>query len=341
MYRFEELNTDYYMKKNDEKGTVDSSSRRSLNMVYFFMTEMCSQIDDMYTYKHSFNADFEKHPLYRLAENMDFDLIKTNSNKYSEIMELYICLIKLTINNRDEESFQKARAIFKNIYSSFSSWGKLDIYASLISACIKLEILDKRKYTKESFQIQREMVENNIYSDPVKSPMNMHMYRRCILLAEIHKDFEWMERFIRENTHKLPPEFRENMENFSNAIYSFGKGKYSDSLKYAGRISFEMFAFKYDLKMLLLKIYYELNHTEQTLSMIESYRHFLSDNRSLSEIKKETQRNFIQFTADLLRMKTDREYSGINIIRRRLEQTNTVSEKEWLLEKINEIEASN
>ena len=91
-----------------------------------------------------------------------------------------------------------------------------------------------------------------------------------------------------------------------------------------------------DIKSWTLKNYYELEYFEQAFSLIDSYKHFLTKNKSLSDHFRERHMNFLKFSEELFKIK-----SRINVkpdagIKKHLDNTVNIVHKEWLSEKISE-----
>ena len=82
------------------------------------------------------------------------------------------------------------------------------------------------------------------------------------------------------------PEYRENMKNYSYARLYFEKGQFDEALNFLSKVKYDNFALKYDIRVLMLRIYYELHYTEEALSLIDTFRHFIAENKSLSQQKK-------------------------------------------------------
>lgn len=73
------------------------------------------------------------------------------------------------------------------------------------------------------------------------------------------------------------------MYNFSYAHLHFTKENYQSALEYIGKVNYDLFIFKMDARVLLMKIYYELSYFEQIISLLDSTSHFLRNTKEFSE----------------------------------------------------------
>jgi hypothetical protein len=183
----------------------------------------------------------------------------------------------------------------------------------------------------------KEMLENNAFSASKDLPMSPSKFRNILIAALDAKEYQWCEDFIRVYIRYLPDEHRENMFNYSFAKICFAKRQFEESLTFLIKVKYEMFALKYDIKALTLCIYYELGYFEEVLSLIDTFKHFISDNKSLSERRKEVQSNFVYFVSELFKAKAGNKEIDLIKLRKKITETNSVLNKPWLLEKTSEL----
>jgi hypothetical protein len=72
------------------------------------------------------------------------------------------------------------------------------------------------------------------------------------------------------------------------AQIDFRKGNYEAVVSKLQEVRTDQVYIKMDTKNLLLMTYYELNYIDSVLALIDSYKHFLSDNKYLTKIHKDT-----------------------------------------------------
>ena len=95
--------------------------------------------------------------------------------------------------------------------------------------------------------------------------------------------------------------------------------------------------YKTEMKILSLIIFYEQNNFVSALGVIDSYRHFLSNDALIPDIRKERNYNFLKFTNDLIKVKENGVLNEAFGLEFEIKNTPNTYEKEWLLKKTKEL----
>jgi hypothetical protein len=158
-----------------------------------------------------------------------------------------------------------------------------------------------------------------------------------LFLAKRLRRLDIVNKLLKENSGRLNPKERYNMINFGYAFYYFETGDYERSLGYVNKIKMDYFIYKYDVKSLMLRIYYELGYFEEGLSLIHTYREFLRKDEFLSDNRKFRHKNFIRFVERLILFRTGSVQSDVSFVMDKVFKTEEVSYKNWLLSKFSSI----
>jgi hypothetical protein len=87
----------------------------------------------------------------------------------------------------------------------------------------------------------------------------------------------------------------------------------------------------------MMQIYYEMGLTEELLSLTDTYKHFLHNDKLIADNQKTAILSFVNFLLSLYKIKNGMQ-SNITPERMRKELTDTRTfEKPWLMEKLNEL----
>jgi len=87
----------------------------------------------------------------------------------------------------------------------------------------------------------------------------------------------------------------------------------------------------------MLKIYYEQGSYESAISLIDTFSHFLSKNKSVSAIDKERFGKFLKFLSLLIKIQTGSvSIKDINL-KKEITDSVVVNSKRWLLKKSEEL----
>ena len=339
-YEMEQIKREAYNLKYGQRAGIEVLSQASGDFIYFFFMEISRQLEEMIVLNHNWNAGFESGITYEFLRNLGLDNIlkylKNNSYENSGLIELYISHIKQMINFRDEEQFAELKILFKKYSYLLSRWGKYNMYLALANACIRLQEVNENKYTVELLELYKEQLSNNLHTAFGGTFMEQDLFRNILINALKLKKFDWAENYLQKYLPGLQPEHTENMKNFSYSNLSFEKGDFESALKYLSLVKYDTFVFKFDVRTLMLKIYLELGYYEQTRSLIDSFRHFILENTSITEYIKMVHLNFIKFVNEIMRLKeSKKEFDPGRLINEiTLSQARN---KEWLIEKIYEL----
>ena len=114
-YEMLQLKREISQSTNDTKGTIENLSQEAVSFLYFTLLEISRHLEEMAVFNHNLNANFENHLTFKVMEYFDLEKIKNFllENKYdnSEIAELFIIHIKLLIDYKNEELFEKFRKL--------------------------------------------------------------------------------------------------------------------------------------------------------------------------------------------------------------------------------------
>ena len=151
------------------------------------------------------------------------------------------------------------------------------------------------------------------------------------------KEINWTENFIKENQNFLETDYKYETVSLTTGMLHFAKRNFEQSLTELEKINFENCHHKMHLRNLTLQIYYELNYYEPALSIIDSYRHFLSRELTISELYKDYNINFVKYFSELLKIKMETTEKDAGELAYEIDKSPEFANKEWLIEKIEEL----
>lgn len=154
----------------------------------------------------------------------------------------------------------------------------------------------------EFLEHYKKQIDENVFTDPYGG-LNIYSYSNIIKMAGRLSDHKLIK-FVKDNFFDLLlPEFKENMNFFTDAFYNYSKRNWEKSLESAMKIKADHFIFKYDLRDLQSMLYYELNDFESFTYLMDTHKHFLKKNKSVSKQYKNWYDIFISSVFRLLKIK--------------------------------------
>lgn len=323
---------------------ISESIKKNIELKIFEFFQSISVIMvNILNYKDNYNLDFSGNLLEHFLNDFNFKnfINKLGHHRFSfenpEIAEIYCCLI-LTINdNKDEYYYSKLKnLILKNI-NYFSRTEKYNLLI-VLSNCTSMKsvTVNREKYLYELFELYRLRYSSGLYAFSDNRPMSIVFFYSAIRLAITCRELQWTEDFINNASYKLPEKEQVIMKNFALAELNFAKNNFKEAFSYLSKIQFKNIAFNYEFRALQLQIYYELNEIDAAEYALDSFKHFLNKNKSVSDYFKTSSSEFISLFSKLIKYKN----SVKQIIPNTFEQeliNSSIPQKEWFRKKLNEL----
>ncbi len=349
--RFRIETDSFYMnlsaRKVLKRSFVESESDRLINgIVYimsYFVIESIKHNDTLLKYSRSYNIKKNINKVSNFLEIFNIEkmvsYIRNNSSLEVPVIEVYYNLLKAFINFDNDKFYMEFK---KSLLTCSGNLGINDnhfLFGRLLDYCVLKKITGSNSsfdLDSEIFELHEIFVRREYYKTKLNSYMPFDLYRNVLINSITVKNLTYMEEFINKYTMKLNPEHITNVENYSYALLNFERGFFHEALQYLNRIKFDQFIYKIDMKNLSLKIYYELEQFESAISVIDTYKHFIKNNVLVSDNKRITHSNFINFTSNLIQYRTGSKKINLNYITEKIKNSKNTFNKEWILDKINE-----
>lgn len=321
---------------------LKSADSRSINFIYFTLIKLIEQALEYRTAGDLNNIDTGLNPISRFISNIDLDnIVNTiikNKLEHSRIIEMYYMMYQMITKEKDKYYYRLKELLRQNYKTLSPSW-RFAVYLKMLDYCIIRSRGEKtnNQYDLEQHKLRRFMIEKGIYSFS-GSRMNPNFFRNTVTNGLILKKFEWVESFVTEKLEKLPPEHRINLKNYSLALISFEKGAFEKALEYASNVKLINFILKLDIKVLSLKIYYELNVIEPAVASASSFRKFLTGNKEIPEVFRKRHQEFLHFYNELVKIKSGMKGPDIRYLKNQLDSRKGFKDDIWVLNKLNELE---
>jgi hypothetical protein len=261
--------------------------------------------------------------------------IKPEQFKNIPLINIYINLLMMHINPGEESHFNKAVEMIETADIS---------YDELIEAFINIENYCKTKirlghveYEKILFKIYKIELDRNCYL--LNNRMPHKLYRNIIDLALRLDEPDWTKDFIEKHNKELDAEFQENSYLYSTALLEFYKKNFEKSLEILSRVRYDEIYHKLEIKCFTAAIYYELNHEDSLLSSLDSFRHFINNDKLIPEARKESYTNFIKVVKKMNNLKNSnkRDIIEVKILADKVKKTEQVQNRQWIEKKVQEL----
>ena len=256
---------------------------------------------------------------------------------YAPLIEVYFYKLKTIEEPEKTEYFFKLKESLLKILPIMDREEKHNLFNYLATYCSVRVNKKDSKFIKEGLEVYKSMLENNAYSISDNENMQILTYRNIYLYCYNIEETVWFREFIEKFTDKLNSEHRDDMRNLAYAYLNIINKEFETALVYVSKINHEFFLLKTDVKNLLLFLYYELDYVDQAYSLVDSYKHFLTNTKEISDTHKELFNNFLKNYFDLLKIKSGQSKEDPSFCIKKIEKETKIVSKNWLLSKANEL----
>lgn len=325
--KFTSIQNGYYLN-TDESSFVDGLQNELNDLIEFFLTGVLLQYIRLSEWSRQHNKKFDLKFYDEILKYMSADV----GNEVT-LYSMYFNMLML-LNTEDENYFKKliiSRDILK------AKLGKIDDYnVQIVSMqyCHKKVMKGFLEYRKQMFEITKKLLADDLIPEGFIEP---YFFTNIVRNASVLKEFKWLENFLDEYKHRLNPELSEEITNYSLAMIETAKGNFENSLTYFSKIKIERSNMKLEMKNLLIVIYYELNFTEELISLIDTNKHFLQRDKSVSENSRQLSLKLMNFVSELLKIRTRSRKISSHGLKKEIEGSDYFIFKEWLLKKTDEL----
>jgi hypothetical protein len=338
-YNFNIVN-DKLIQKKKIYPPIEKLTNSSTYLTIYFITEIICQYLNYIVYSEKFNSPTHNY-LRAILDSLNMDEIYREirgKNDCDFILNIYINLYKMFSEPGQHANFFKYKALIDENSRSLSGDEIAFHYSKLISYCIlqRERTYEDVDYNTELFELYESSLKNKYYKSAKYPYLSPALYRDILLFGLNLKKFDWVKDFIDKFSSEVHPNEIKSIYNFGRAFYNFELGNFSDSLDFVNKISIDHFIYKYDLKNLRLRIFYELDYTEEALYITHSYKEFLRNNDLLSDGRKKRYRNFIKYYEKLVFIKTGNN-KDVDFFKYEISNNPELQYKDWFLKKIDEL----
>ncbi|HMQ70032.1 MAG TPA: hypothetical protein PKC58_13705 [Ignavibacteria bacterium] len=337
-YFIDGINTRYYVNILDHKNYLKYGVKSGEDISVYYILNLL-RISKLKYFSHmGNNLKSEQDITSGMLEQLDMEkILNICKNKpYHFLIEFHYNSYLSLINKCDIGYFQKAKNIFFKNKSKLSRLEKFYLYADLLNILnIGYQFLKIFENRNQIYALLKSCIEDKAYKLSGEAFMQPGFYRNIILNAIYFKEFDFADKFIEEYSAELKPSQRKNMKFYSKALISFANSDFEGAMLNVSKVRYDLENFKIDVKILSLKIYYELQLTEQAFSMIDAFKHNLKSNKDIPEALNKSYFNFLNSYLKLYNMKNKGSYDDAEYLRNEIENEAFMAQKNWLVEKIN------
>ncbi|HEY5122380.1 MAG TPA: hypothetical protein VIK14_01450 [Ignavibacteria bacterium] len=280
--------------------------------------------------------------IYKMLEEFDKNNLFSQPSREKSIYELYKLMFLALYRREDSENFMKYKQCFDKTLNSLNKKLIKFHYNMLINYCaMKERLVEERDfYRKQQVEILLDYTEKGYFKTDDNEHLHSTEYRNFILIAFSIDDFKLLKYFIDNCTSKLNIKDYDDMMNLGLAFYYYGTKNYEKALECINNIEINNFIYRFDIRNILLRVYYETGEFNKLLDSIHNYRRIIFDDRILNKSIKDSLLNLLKYLNKIiiirnnpnLNLQEEAEFL-INLV----QNEPTFALKKWILERLGEL----
>ncbi|HEY3251535.1 MAG TPA: hypothetical protein VGK25_10500 [Ignavibacteria bacterium] len=328
--------------RNKDKSFQYEEDGAIYRFLYFFQ-DLLKRFSVFNVRKKEFTGPNKAEPMYLfLKQNLDIEKlmekVRDSKSEYA-IIEVYYWWMKSHENYGNISYYERFKnSVFLNL-DKFTHLEKLNLLRNLISFLNISERMGYGNFSGKKIEVINKMIDNEIYNDVKNSMIYDRIYFEMLnSYLESDKIIE-AEKFIEKYSEKLEEKIKPDAINQSYALLHFHKRNFNESLHHLTNINNREFNIKSSLKIIEIMCLYELKGFEQLEYVIAAARKHLHQNKAISKSLIATQKNFIGIIEKLIKCnENNNDDIEIKKIKEDIDSSKYIYKKNWLLQKVEELE---
>ncbi len=317
-----------HLLNTDEKSMINRMQNELDDFIEYFLVFIFVLYIRLGEWSRNFNVKFD-------LKFYD-EVIKYYSSERGgdvTLAKLYYNMLML-LNTEDEKYYYELMKCRDSFEKKLSDMDDYNIAIVSIQYCHKEVLKGNTEYRKHQFEITSNLLKKNLIPAGYIEP---YFFTNTIRNSVQIGEFKWSENFIREYKDRLNPDIAQEITDYSYAMVEFGKGNFEESLMRLSKINIERSNMKLDIRNLLVMNYYELDYKLELESLIDSYKHFLQRDKSITLKSKNARMLFLNFVSDLVKINHNGKNNSAYILKKEIEKEPYFNFKDWILKKAEEL----
>lgn len=292
-----------------------------------YLVAKLKQICGMVSYENVYRQQYQYNMLEPILEHI-------KQAKFDEplLIGYYHGLLML----RDPEaldSFSVLTLLLKDHAKDIPFQEAQELHIIARNFCIRRFNMGDQAYFKELFELYRLGLDTKVLLNE-QGYISPSAFKNIVAVASRLKEFDWAEAFVKGGSSLLKARYRADYINYNLARLYFARKNYGDALQLLNQVEYHDVFVAADARTLLLKTYFELDEYNALDALLESFKQFVTRRKELA-YHKENYLNTIKFTRYLLNLNWG-DTEKIEALANKIQQTQILTEKNWLLEKLAE-----
>lgn len=247
------------------------------------------------------------------------------------IIRAYYFIASMMLEPDTEAYFFDLKTFVKQNADLFPISELKTIFIHLNNYCITQKLsVGKTGFIHEIFDNFKFMLAHDLVLK--QNTIAQQDFKNIITIALQVEAYQWVEKFIKDYTPKLPQANQENALAYNLAKVYFKQEQYEKVIEQLREVAYSSHVYALGGKQMLLKTYYELDEFLALDSLTESFRTYLRRQKLVTKETKEQYMNFIKFLKRLSKI-DPRNQEKVSALLEEIKVCRLLASKSWLLHK--------
>jgi hypothetical protein len=297
-----------YYTLNKQKESFRFSQENLLYIYAFIFDIMNKYINEYFVNRYSYNIEYKGFELIKKFTEA-FDPVLFNKecdedeHETKNLVLINYYIIKSRLDEDDKESLMSAMEIYAKIFGKLSRFTQWYNYALLFNRLFGRIRFD-RFYLNKANELIDYVWGRGIFSTHKKINLHLGSYHTAMTVKAAVLNSKDFREFIMQYSDKVDPVYIKDIRDYSFAFFYFKDNRFEECLKILSqKDSLGTPSIKINKHKLKICCLYELGHLVEAISAIDSFEHFLRNNKNVSEIVKTENLKFVSSLKKLIRIR--------------------------------------
>lgn len=337
-------NVHFHLARGNQDKMPGEIFERTEQLIFYFFSDLFLSLNDIRMNKLNLNYSHSHDLPRQVIDNINieeiFDYISRHDIKNKDIFALYYYSFLLIKHYNDSEYYYVMKKQLLQNIDKLNDPGKMNFILFMTNYC-NLKTKEKRdsEFENEKIELYELIVRHKLYKTDKTEFIRPDFFLNIFMSYVRHRNLFEADKFLQKHIGKIDPVHGKNITSLCSALILFEEGKFSESLQTTSDIISNLIIIKIFLRVLLLKIDYELNEFDENKDALGNFRHFITNSKSISEINKDNMLQFIKNYGDLLKFKNKQldEFS-LKQLKENSEKIKDATDRDWFVRKISQLE---
>ena len=327
----------YYSQLSQYKKDLSIQEKEDNLDVYYFSVKL-KDACEMVVRSHILNVDFKPGLLRPMLEE-----VENNIEKYNAIPSIIVYYkVYQLITTKNSDFYYDLINVMEINGAYFPLTEQQFLYNFLQNFCIEQINKGVGLFMKNLFELYKILLNKEILIDD--DFLSEWRYKNIVTVGLRLKEMDWVLNFIEKYKDRLEPSCKENAYRFNLANFYYSNNELEKVLSLLVQVEYSDLRYLLGSKSILLRTYYSLGEYDALVSLADAFKQYVQRNKLMSDFRRNGFFNLVKFTKRSFQIKNKLSFTSkekiqkeIEKLKKDIEESGTIFNKGWLLEKVNEL----